>query len=505
MELAEERGLLQVDRGRAGDGGLVVAGGLEQVVVGLDRLDVDPGGFEGGRVVEQQARVEVEGDAVDAAADGVDVELLRGDVGGVRGEHVAEVPQVVGEAADLGVVEEHAVGHVGAGDERVLELRVDVDGDVVDLDVGIFGVEVGDDALEDLEEVAGAVPDGDLAFGAVGGLEEARRAGFLVGGDVGSAGGQGGGPGGEGGGREQGASPEEMALHGTLPCVIFQRVQNLAPFADVANGRMGRMPATLRDVAELAQVSVRTVSNVVSGYAHVSERMRQRVLAAIEELDYRANPVARTLRTGRTGMLALVVPEIDVPYFSELARDVIDAAAEFGYRVMIDQTGHDHERERRLLMGDDRTMLFDGILFSPLVTKSELLDMHRSEHMPLVLLGEHEFDGRFDHVAIDNVQAARDAVSHLVAAGRTRIAAIGAQPWRSTRRRCCAPPDTKRPLRRRDSRRGRGTRPRRRTTAAPTGTRRRRRSWRSTRGPTRSSASPTSSRSARCARSSTPG
>jgi DNA-binding LacI/PurR family transcriptional regulator len=188
------------------------------------------------------------------------------------------------------------------------------------------------------------------------------------------------------------------------------------------------MPATLRDVAERAQVSVRTVSNVVSGYTHVSERMRQRVLRAIEELDYRPNPVARTLRTGRTGMLALVVPEIAVPYFSELARDVIDAAAEHGYRVMIDQTGHDHERERRLLMGEDRTMLFDGILFSPLVTKSELLDMHRSEHLPLVLLGEHEFDGRYDHVAIDNVRAAKDAVAHLVEIGRARIAAIGAQP-----------------------------------------------------------------------------
>jgi DNA-binding LacI/PurR family transcriptional regulator len=191
---------------------------------------------------------------------------------------------------------------------------------------------------------------------------------------------------------------------------------------------MGGMPATLRDVAELAQVSVRTVSNVVSGYEHVSERMRQKVLRAIEELDYRANPVARTLRTGRTGMLALVVPEIDVPYFSELARDVIDAAAAFGYRVMIDQTGNDHERERRLLRGDDRTMLFDGILFSPLVTKTELLEMRGATTMPMVLLGEHEFDGRYDHVAIDNVQAARDAVAHLAAIGRTRIAAIGAQP-----------------------------------------------------------------------------
>jgi DNA-binding LacI/PurR family transcriptional regulator len=128
------------------------------------------------------------------------------------------------------------------------------------------------------------------------------------------------------------------------------------------------MPATLRDVAERAQVSIRTVSNVVSGYAHVSDKMRKRVLDAIDELDYRPNPVARTLRTGRTGMLALVVPEIDVPYFSELARDVINAAAEVGYRVMIDQTGHDHERERELLTGGDRTMLFDGILFAPLVT-----------------------------------------------------------------------------------------------------------------------------------------
>lgn len=191
------------------------------------------------------------------------------------------------------------------------------------------------------------------------------------------------------------------------------------------------MPATLRDVAEKAQVSVRTVSNVVSGYEHVSDRMKARVLAAIEELDYRPNPVARTLRTGRTGVLALVVPEIDVPYFSELARDVINAADAVGYRVLIHQTGHDHERERALLTGADRTMLFDGILFSPLVTESELREMNVTTSMPLVLLGEHEFDGRYDHVAIDNFRAAYDAVTHVVALGRRTVAAIGAQPLES--------------------------------------------------------------------------
>lgn len=188
------------------------------------------------------------------------------------------------------------------------------------------------------------------------------------------------------------------------------------------------MPATLRDVAARANVAVRTVSNVVSGYTHVSEQMRQRVLAAIEELDYRPNPAARTLKTGRTGMLALIVPEIDVPYFSALARDVIRAADDRGYRVMIDQTGHDHDRERDLLTGNDRRMLFDGILFSPRVTQAELLEMDAAVRMPLVLLGEHEFQGRFDHVAIDNVRAAEDAVAHLIARGRRRIAAIGAQP-----------------------------------------------------------------------------
>lgn len=188
------------------------------------------------------------------------------------------------------------------------------------------------------------------------------------------------------------------------------------------------MAATLRDVAGYANVSLRTVSNVIRGYTHVSDRTRQQVLTAIEELDYRPNPVARTLRTGRTGVLALIVPEIDVPYFSGLARHVIDAAAEYGYRVMIDQTGNDHEREHELLTGTDRRMLFDGILFSPLVTKTELLEMHASSSMPFVLLGEHEFDGTYDHVAIDNVQAAHDATAHLIDRGRCKIAAIGAQP-----------------------------------------------------------------------------
>jgi DNA-binding LacI/PurR family transcriptional regulator len=186
------------------------------------------------------------------------------------------------------------------------------------------------------------------------------------------------------------------------------------------------MAATLRDVAKHAGVSIRTVSNVVAGYEHVSETMRDKVMRAIEQLGYRPNPVARRLRTGRTGLLALVVPEVDVPYFSKLARDVIRAAGLAGFHVMIDQTGHDQDRQRALLHGKEGTLLFDGVLFCPSATPADLEGV--TSNQPLVLLGEHVFDGRFDHVAIDNVQAAQDATSHLIAIGRHRVGAIGAQP-----------------------------------------------------------------------------
>ena len=84
--------------------------------------------------------------------------------------------------------------------------------------------------------------------------------------------------------------------------------------------------ATLRDVAERAGVSIRTVSNVVNGYAPVSDELRMRVDAAVHALGYRPNVLARNLKRGRSGMLALVVPELDVAYFSELARAVITYA-----------------------------------------------------------------------------------------------------------------------------------------------------------------------------------
>ena len=77
------------------------------------------------------------------------------------------------------------------------------------------------------------------------------------------------------------------------------------------------------DVARLAGVSRKTVSNVVNRYPHVSRDLLRRVEAAIAQLGYTPNHAARSLRTGRTRTIQLVVPELDVPYFAELARLVV--------------------------------------------------------------------------------------------------------------------------------------------------------------------------------------
>ncbi|MET8249235.1 LacI family DNA-binding transcriptional regulator [Streptomyces sp. NPDC005202] len=185
------------------------------------------------------------------------------------------------------------------------------------------------------------------------------------------------------------------------------------------------MRVSLKDVAERAGVSIKTVSNVVNNYPHVTPAMRARVQEAIDELGYRPNLTARHLRKGRTGIIALAVPELGNPYFAELATAVIDAAAEHEFTVLLDHTRGRREQEVLVSQGF-RGRVIDGLILSPLELEAEDLQ-GRSDDVPLVLLGEREYDAPHDHIAIDNVAAARAAVRHLLGRGRTRIAYLGAR------------------------------------------------------------------------------
>lgn len=184
------------------------------------------------------------------------------------------------------------------------------------------------------------------------------------------------------------------------------------------------MPPGLKDVAARAGVSIKTVSNVVNGYVHVSPETRARVQQAIDALGYIPNVAARQLRSGRSGVIALAVPELQTPYFAELAGLIVQAAERRSWTVLIDQTDGHEDRERNLVAGLRRHAI-DGLIFSPLALAGE--ELASTGDTPMVLLGERVWHGPADHVAIDNTAAAADATAHLAALGRRWIAAIGAQ------------------------------------------------------------------------------
>ncbi|MFH8221097.1 LacI family DNA-binding transcriptional regulator [Streptomyces sp. NPDC018057] len=189
------------------------------------------------------------------------------------------------------------------------------------------------------------------------------------------------------------------------------------------------MRVSLKDVASHAGVSIKTVSNVVNDHPHVSPAMRARVQKSIDELGYRPNLTARHLRKGRTGIVALALPELGNPYFAELAAEVVDAAAAHDYTVLLDHTGGRRDQEALVSQGF-RARVIDGLILSPIELEAEDLRA-RAEPVPLVLLGEREYDLPYDHIAIDNVAAAREAVRHLISLGRRDIAFLGARRGRS--------------------------------------------------------------------------
>ena len=179
----------------------------------------------------------------------------------------------------------------------------------------------------------------------------------------------------------------------------------------------------LQDVARVAGVSMKTVSNVVHDYPHVSAPMRERVQKVIDELGYRPNALGRRLATGKTGLLALAFSDVSLPYFSELARIVSSAADRRGYRLLLEQTDGTLEGERAVVASTEAGLV-DGVIFQPSVMSWSEIAQHR-EDVPLVLLGEGAAPLSVDHVMIDNTAAASEATRHLIGLGRSRIAFVG--------------------------------------------------------------------------------
>jgi DNA-binding LacI/PurR family transcriptional regulator len=184
---------------------------------------------------------------------------------------------------------------------------------------------------------------------------------------------------------------------------------------------------TVHDVARLAGVSIKTVSNVVNDYEHVRPATRRRVQEAIDTLGYRPNLSARGLRSGKTGAIGLIIPDLRNAYFAELADSVMKAADRKGLYVIIEQAGASRERELDILRGP-RMRMVDGVLYSALALGDEDVPLLGEVSIPMVLLGERIFNSPYDHVTMHNVEGARAATEHLIGIGRRRIVALGAHP-----------------------------------------------------------------------------
>ncbi len=174
--------------------------------------------------------------------------------------------------------------------------------------------------------------------------------------------------------------------------------------------------ASIDDVARLAGVSPTTVSHAISGRRPVSTEVRDRVLEAMEELSYTPRRSARSLATGRTNVLALVVPDISNQYFAELARGVEARALERDYNILLCNSGMDHVRELRYL-----TMLksatVDGVIYAAGHPPSDEQLGRALAGLPLVFVDEAIPETHRTVVMSDNRQGGRLAGEHLTGLG----------------------------------------------------------------------------------------
>ena len=185
---------------------------------------------------------------------------------------------------------------------------------------------------------------------------------------------------------------------------------------------MMRRP-TLRDVSELAGVSIKTVSRVVNDDPAVAEPTAVRVRAAIAELGFQPNPAARSLRVGRDDAIGLVVENIADPFFAEVCSAVEEVAREHGMFVVIASAGYAPENERLVVSGLANRRVA-GLIIVPTAGDHSYLQ-HERVRGPVVFVDRPPIQFDADTVLVDNEGGARMATKHLIAHGHQRIAFVG--------------------------------------------------------------------------------
>jgi DNA-binding LacI/PurR family transcriptional regulator len=185
-----------------------------------------------------------------------------------------------------------------------------------------------------------------------------------------------------------------------------------------------RNGATIAEVARRARVSPATVSRVLNADARVGSSYRDRVLAAVAELGYRPNRLARNMRRQRSGAIGVVVSDIENPHFSGAVRAIEDLAYSRGHQLLVCNTDETPEKERAYLemMLDERVL---GVILSPADPSADMIATLIESGIALVAFDREVADARADAVIVDNVRGTRAATEHLLRAGHRDVAFVG--------------------------------------------------------------------------------
>jgi DNA-binding LacI/PurR family transcriptional regulator len=194
----------------------------------------------------------------------------------------------------------------------------------------------------------------------------------------------------------------------------------------LTEARMALKSATMREVAQLAGVSIQTVSCVVNGTGSISVDTRSRVLLAIEQLNYRRDPIARSMRTGQTLLIALLVLDITNPVLSIIASAVEAAAYREGYNVILYNVREDVQREHNYLENIANRMV-DGLIIVNAIDREHTYTLLQGSQIPCVLV-DCLTQPTLASVRVDNFQGAYLATQHLIELGHRRIAHICGAP-----------------------------------------------------------------------------
>lgn len=183
------------------------------------------------------------------------------------------------------------------------------------------------------------------------------------------------------------------------------------------------MRVTIYDVAREAGVSLATVSRVLNNNPHVRPATRQRVQEAIERLHFQPNLVASALMTKRTGLVALLVPDIANPTYAEIAGGVQDAAAELNYQCVVCSVGDDRARQAESV-GVLRRKGIEGVVLAlPAYDEALLADL-RERGYPFVLVVRDAPSAEVNHVLVDDGAGGALAARHLLELGHQRFALV---------------------------------------------------------------------------------